>query len=265
MENARHCGIKWMLSLILTDLILLLPAVQAQDDIRLHKETESPGYEIIYHIDHPTAKNIPPWIPIESNPPLSIKDAINVAESYLTQRVPTSLRSWKGYNIFNIEVKPVRAYEIEDRWYYLITLMPLMKSGGSSTLVVVVLMDGTVVEPRYIKKDSPSKSTNHIRNDPETNRLRSYSRMMSNAIGGVYDNAMKAVKKDTLYRGCWASFHVEKDGNISNIKMQSSGNSQIDNIIMESIKAASPLRPFTSAVDKTPGTELRMYFDLKGE
>jgi hypothetical protein len=104
-----------------------------------------------YQLSPERADRLPRWSPNDGPPPLAIRDATAVAEKWIKQQNPEV----KLFALTSITLAHVTWPEsLADRWFYRIEFNPIvggqMLFGGRFT--VVVLFDGTVVEPQVEKR-----------------------------------------------------------------------------------------------------------------
>lgn len=92
---------------------------------------------------------IPPWQPGRGEPPLRLGQAIARVQAYIAKN-PLLAQA----KIVEIEFKPIRKHEKENRWYYLFEIRFPRSSGTTPAKhFLAVLPNGkvveTVIEPRY--------------------------------------------------------------------------------------------------------------------
>jgi TonB family protein len=108
------------------------------------------GTSYRWEIPRPTAVALAPWSPTASPVPLSIGDAAQKGEAWLRQRN----QDIKAFEIANVNLSRMQPTLMPDRWYYRLGFDPIVEGRrlvGGGKYVAVVLLDGTVVEPRVEK------------------------------------------------------------------------------------------------------------------
>lgn len=131
-----------------------LPAVLAGPMVLVTVTTGQDGTRYRYEISRERAEALPQWNQRTApEPPLSISAATKAAESWLTSRIP-EVKTFDVSSLFFAKVfssVPTDPCRIAGCWYYRIAFDPVvggrrLNAGGDFT--VVVLLDGSVVEPR---------------------------------------------------------------------------------------------------------------------
>lgn len=108
------------------------------------------GTSYRWEIPRPTAVALAPWNPTASPVPLSIGDAAQTGEAWLRQRN----QEFKAFEITNVNLSRMQPTLMPDRWFYRLDFDPIVEGRrlvGGGKYVAVVLLDGTVVEPRVEK------------------------------------------------------------------------------------------------------------------
>jgi hypothetical protein len=94
----------------------------------------------------------PTWDPATMpTPPVSIADATKVADAWLKQQTP----ELKTFVLTSLTLFRMQPYMWPDRWYYRLEFDPIVagrRLSGAGNFVAVVLLDGSVVEPRIDKR-----------------------------------------------------------------------------------------------------------------
>jgi TonB family protein len=94
----------------------------------------------------------PTWDPATMpTPPVSIADATKVADAWLKQQAP----ELKTFVLTSLTLFRMQPYMWPDRWYYRLEFDPIVagrRLSGAGNFVAVVLLDGSVVEPRVDKR-----------------------------------------------------------------------------------------------------------------
>jgi TonB family protein len=112
------------------------------------------GTRYIYEIPGERANALPQWEPrLAPEPPLSMSAARKAAESWLTSRIP-EIKTFEVSSLFFAKVfqgLPTGPCRTVSCWYYRITFDPVVggrRLAGGSDFAAVVLIDGSIVEPR---------------------------------------------------------------------------------------------------------------------
>ena len=139
-------------------------AVLAGPMVLVTVTTGQDGTRYRYEISKERAEALPQWNQRAApEPPLSMSAATKAAESWLTSRIP-EVKTFDVGSLFFAKVfpsAPTDPCRIPGCWYYRITFDPVvggrrLNAGGDFT--VVVLLDGSVVEPR-IDGGPPAQTT----------------------------------------------------------------------------------------------------------
>jgi protein TonB len=120
------------------------------ETIRLASITRQPGVTTVWEITPERAGQQPRWNPETSPPPMSIEDAASKALSWLRPRN----QDVGPFELQNVMLTRRRGPGM-DFWYYQLDFV----SAGTPPLRVVVLEDGSIVEPRV----EPSGQVNSYR------------------------------------------------------------------------------------------------------
>lgn len=114
-----------------------------EGDAFVHSYTKS-GNILVFVLDGERIDLMPEWRG-EGDPPLSMSEAIEIAEKYKKDDLSQNL-----YSLKLVTLKKIDLVEQLDRWCY---QLHYAKKKPHDTLVVVVLMDGTILEPRELSED----------------------------------------------------------------------------------------------------------------
>jgi hypothetical protein len=149
---------------VLMDGTVVEPEVQrTQDETWPIKEGKGPGgtgkkadeqifssdlwRTFVVTITGDAIRRSPRWRPSEANPPLAARKAISLAEPKRSKLVKDKPgHDGLTWSLYSVDLVP----RDDDRWYWLITYVGWPNGGIAgfpSDLQLVVLMDGTVVEP----------------------------------------------------------------------------------------------------------------------
>lgn len=94
----------------------------------------------------------PEWTPSSGTLPLTINKAVEIAESWIESKNP----ELKSYAVSGIEIASQRNLG-QERWFYKISFQPVIGGqrmnmmGNLGQFLAVVLLDGSIVEPRVQK------------------------------------------------------------------------------------------------------------------
>ena len=100
------------------------------------------GKEFEFTVTSELLKNCPEWTAEQDNPPLSARRALAVASDYLPKLV-TNAEAW--------EVRDIRLRPVRDKWVYVLEFWE-RREGIQAPFMIVVLMNGEVVEPTITKR-----------------------------------------------------------------------------------------------------------------
>jgi hypothetical protein len=140
-----------------TPAVVCLPAVERKDaprppgsdEVQL-QEVPDDGRTLVFTITRERAESLPDWEPDTQPPPLALMKAINLAKAAARKRQP----KFDDLKVTSVNLNGINCYPaIPGKWYYVVHMSPVMDGrtffGG---IWEVVLMDGTVVEPREKKR-----------------------------------------------------------------------------------------------------------------
>jgi hypothetical protein len=95
--------------------------------------------KVVVYVNESDIEKAPIWNPTKGAPPLTIAMLIKDVQEW-----NSSAPDLAGMQIHEIELKPIRHHEKQDRWYYLVHLTgPKSKHSGRQYLAV--LMNGKIV------------------------------------------------------------------------------------------------------------------------
>ncbi len=120
----------------------------SQGDVPLHK-SQGDGKSFDYSVSQARVEKLPKWDPTQPTLPLSVKDAVAKAQIWMKKQNPK-------FDLFaprSIELRRV-SMRGTGLWYYTIAFDGVVGTEQmfSWSLQAVVLMDGTVVEPKLEKQ-----------------------------------------------------------------------------------------------------------------
>jgi TonB family protein len=130
-----------------------LAAAQNPGSIFLARQ-DTPDGSYRWEILASRVSSLPQWNPRVDAPPLSLDAAIKIGEEWLKQQTPE-------IKAFDVSFVSLARFPIQDLWYYRLQFDPVVAnrrlSAGANPFTVVVLLDGSVVEPRVETVSSPSR------------------------------------------------------------------------------------------------------------
>lgn len=136
-------------------------------DISAVIPSELPGRSLVTRVTFEAFERCPPWSPAEPNPPVSARKALALAEKEKA-RILREMPEEKDYHV-DWHLQAIKLVPLErNRWYWEIEYwgLPFGGLGGVPfNLNLVVLMDGTLVQPEEVDANWPGLSTRD-RNPP---------------------------------------------------------------------------------------------------
>ena len=122
---------------------------ESREEVRLYGASGD-GKAIEYAITTSRAEQTPRWGSAKQGLPLSVSEAVAKADTWMRQQNPTI----QSFSPNRIELKHVSATNIVGLWYYSIGFDAEMNGNTvySWSLEAVVLMDGSIVAPRPVKR-----------------------------------------------------------------------------------------------------------------
>jgi hypothetical protein len=98
-----------------------------------------------FDVERGRAMKLPEWSPEAGNPPLALDKVVAVALSDAHRQVPDADR----FHLSRISLDRIGWPWLNKRWYYMLSFEPYFRGQISTdTVHVVVLMDGSIVEPQ---------------------------------------------------------------------------------------------------------------------
>jgi hypothetical protein len=141
-----------MKSLITAALFVILFSAQAAADevVYLMDYTDQNGNRITYETTKETLERCPVW-KMEEEVPFPIHKAVEVTTRWAKEKYP----NFTDFDIVNISLCQMWEEKHKGTWYYNISINANVDLNGinaNSYFSVLVLMDGTIVEPRSSKE-----------------------------------------------------------------------------------------------------------------
>ena len=100
------------------------------------------GKQFEFTVTSKLLENCPEWLSEQDNPPLSARRALAIASDYLPKLVSNA----EAWQVRDIRLRPVR-----DKWVYVLEFSE-RREGVQAPFMIVVLMNGEVVEPKITKR-----------------------------------------------------------------------------------------------------------------
>ena len=146
-----------MRSLLIIALLTIAAGMRAQDGVEvvLADVTDENGKRVLFRTDTKTLAATADWAPGSQDPPLTVTAASKIARESGKRRFPNS----DDIELSSITLRSMGCYGPSAgsfgqlvRWYYVVDVVPVpMNSSSAAESTVVILLDGTVVEPTPFK------------------------------------------------------------------------------------------------------------------
>ena len=123
-------------------LFLWMAAAEAtpQDMREIYTSTDGAGHERVYRVPEGKLLATKMWSPESEPPPLSISSAVAVALKSLSPRDTADVRV--------VQIDLISTGDTQEwRWFYRIELFDSPRTRRAEVLELLVLMDGSIVEP----------------------------------------------------------------------------------------------------------------------
>jgi hypothetical protein len=132
------------LSIILFIALCSYAADTFRSDLYLTSDVDGRVFEL--SVKDADFRHAPVWNPADDHPPLSPKRALELARAELAH-VVSDVPAWQ---LNGIELRPMTP---DGHWIFVVEYSKLATDGGFAPyLSFVVLMDGTVIEPKLQKR-----------------------------------------------------------------------------------------------------------------
>jgi hypothetical protein len=131
-------------------LILATTAIASPSDKQefvIREAADSLGQISTFYVTTDMVAKTPSWSPANKTPaPLSLAEAYHKAQSWMETKVPGG----KDYELESCSLQQIINFETPRRWYYTFSFVgkPAPLSTIGPECLVLVLMDGTIIEPR---------------------------------------------------------------------------------------------------------------------
>ncbi len=120
-------------------------AVTANERVRITEHLDANGKSTCWYITQERLAQIPEWRP-DVSLPLPVEKAVGKATEWIKNRN----KKFTEWDIVSISLGKIWDSEIKNKWYYSISVNGTVDVDGikaNSFFSVIVLMDGTIVEP----------------------------------------------------------------------------------------------------------------------
>lgn len=124
--------------------------------LSLLEHTDIDGVKYVYQVEEEIVEATPAWDGKSNELPLSFGKAVTIATNWVTPKVKNNA----VLEVQRLSLSRIHARGIKDKWYYHIDIDAKYKDTRFSKMsyMVVILLDGTIVEPEIYKKVSQSSS-----------------------------------------------------------------------------------------------------------
>lgn len=114
----------------------------------LIQQQRRPDGWAVWEITAARANGLAVWSSNAGEPPLSLAQAMTTGEAWLATQVPDA----KGFDLASASLTRLQPLLLPGRWFYYLIYEPALPGQRlpGSSLAAVVLMDGSVVEPRIV-------------------------------------------------------------------------------------------------------------------
>lgn len=140
---------KFVISII--GIILFSTVVMAGETVRLTEHVDEHGKRTAYVTTRIILEKCPTW-KLDKEPPLPIYKAVGLAQEWIKKKHS----KFSSVHTANISLSPIWDHDFKDRWYYTVTSEASADLDGitaNSYFSILVLMDGSIVEPSAPKND----------------------------------------------------------------------------------------------------------------
>ncbi len=135
---------KGLITAALAFIVFSTP-VLAREVVNLTMYTDENGKTTVFETTQDVLERCPAW-KMDQEPPLPIYKAVELATQLMKEKYP----KFTDFDINSISLSKIWDQKYQDRWYYSIGVNANADLDGikaNSYFNVLVLMDGTVVEP----------------------------------------------------------------------------------------------------------------------
>jgi hypothetical protein len=120
------------------------------NEVHLSEYTDINGVKTKFVTSLDVILKTPEWKENMSNPPLPLPKAVSLATVWMKKRNP----KFDDFIVSGITIRRIGSSDLRNRWDYLIDFNAIVdrRTVYGSTFVAIVLMDGTIIEPKITKK-----------------------------------------------------------------------------------------------------------------
>ena len=142
---------KRILILLATLLAVVTMAKEGCDTIYLREMGDANGTYYKFATTSDVVLKLPSWDPSKEQLPLAITDALAIAKKWCLVSHP----KFDDVVLGGIEIEPIGWTTAKDKWFFIFSFDPIIDGQRLyGQFYAVVLMDGTVVEPKVSKEPS---------------------------------------------------------------------------------------------------------------
>jgi TonB family protein len=243
------------------------PFVQSGNVLAITTAVGQDGTRYQFEIPEKRADTLPPWDQrAASEPPLSMTEARRIAEAWLTSRTP-EIKTFELSGLSLVKVPPrlpTGPCAAGGCWYYRASFDPVVggrRLSGGGDFTVVVLLDGSIVEPRVEQR--PAAGTGGAGGGAGSRSSTEQNAGLDNAAGvyrpgngvtpprvvrQVATQYTDAARRARVQGSVLVECVVNTDGTVGNVKVVRSLDS-VYGLDEEAVKAATQWR-------FTPGTRM---------
>jgi len=140
---------KYVISIIC--VILFSTVSMAGERVRVTEHVDEHGKRTVFFTTKQVLEKCPAW-KLDKEPPFPTYKAVGLAQAWIKKKYP----KFSSVHTATISISPIWDNDFRDRWYYTVTSEASADLDGvtaNSYFSVIVLMDGTIVEPSAPKND----------------------------------------------------------------------------------------------------------------
>lgn len=130
-----------MLRTMLISLLLLAPTIGVSETLTLSQKSitfQGVKKNYIIEVDIEDINALQKFDPAKDDPPLSIKQAVNLAITEFKKQF-----NYEPFGVASVTLQQFPTWNFKDRWYYSVNLFG--KPGGSSGTDAAILFSGKVI------------------------------------------------------------------------------------------------------------------------
>ena len=179
------------------------------------------GRRYVYEISQERANGLPQWDQrAASEPPLSMSEAKKRAEAWLMSQTPEVKTFELSSASLTKTVAPLGSCRLAGCWFYRMNLDPVVagrRLAGGGDFTAIVLMDGSIVEPRFEAAVPASPNPDAAGVYVAGNGVIA-PRVLRQTKVGYTSDAMRAKIQGTV----WLEAVVNTDGKVGDVKVSKS-------------------------------------------